>query len=229
MFNRRSGLAVGTFALLLCGWTACKAAQQTSATYRVVADVFCSASPALAVGADKSQASISGGQFAIVGQQASLSYGVEEGYQATTEGFDTDRDGIPDHADTDDDQDGIPDGLDDRAYDTDNDGLNNVAMDADDDNDTFSDSIEDEITGTDPINRTDYLQLLDVKHSWTNTVVSWKSVTGKTNYWVARSVDLGNPTNWSVVAGPVAATGSVTSVSDTNGVPRGFYRVVIPR
>lgn len=63
------------------------AAGQTSATYRVVADVFCSAVPRLAVGSAGYQVSLSVGQFSVAGEQAGSSYSAADGYQATTEAW----------------------------------------------------------------------------------------------------------------------------------------------
>jgi hypothetical protein len=212
------GLVVGTV----------DAANQTSTTYRVVADVFSHAAPGLANGAGQLQMSISLAQRAIAGSHGSPTYGLDAGYQATSDGFDSDRDGTPDNEDPDDDNDGVPDGADVRPYDTDNDGQNNVAMDTDDDNDTFSDWTEDVVTGTDPVDPDDCLKMLDVRRTGMNAVVSWKSVAGRNGYGLQRSATLYNPGDWQAVSGPVSATGGVTSITDTNAPPHGYYRVVLP-
>lgn len=205
-----------------------EAANQSSATYHVTADVFCRDMPALAVGSARFQQSLSVGQRAPVGKQSGASFQVEAGYQATTEGFDTDADRIPDNADQDDDRDGLADAADGRPYDTDNDGLNNLGQDADDDNDSFADWVERLVTATDPLDPADFLALLNASRTGSQIVASWRSVAGNNRYWLHRSVSVTNPV-WQPVAGPVTATGRVATATDTNPpVGRAFYRIAIP-
>lgn len=219
-------------AVLAVAWLwarpAAEAVNQTSATYRVAADVFCRDVPALAVGSARFQQSVSIGQRALVGKQSGSSFQMEAGYQATTEGFDSDADGVPDKRDADDDRDGLADAADPRPYDTDNDGLNNLGQDVDDDNDSFADWVERLVTATDPLDPADFLALLNASRSGGQVVASWRSVAGNNRYWLYRSASPTNPA-WQYVAGPVAATGSVTTATDTNPpAGHGFYRVSIP-
>lgn len=203
-------------------------ATQTSTTYCVVARVFCTAAAGLVAGGPSAQASRSVGQQGLAGRQTSARFVALLGYQATTEGFDTDRDGVPDNRDPDDDGDGLTDSTDARPYDTDNDGLNNLGQDDDDDHDGLSDFEEDVITGTDPLDAASCLRLLGIRRAGPQVTAWWQSVAGRTNYWLQRAADLRNSTNWQTIGGPFAATGTVTVATDTNLPVRGFYRITIP-
>lgn len=227
------------------------AANQTSATYRVAADVFCSASPPLAAGSAIHQVSLSVWQYSVVNTQAGPSFLIQEGFQAGAEGFDTDCDGIPDNVSADADGDGIPNALDPRPYDTDNDGLNNISADDDDDADGLDDIIESTIgtsraradtdgdthndyaeyivTGTSPTDKNDHLRFLQVNRDGTNAALTWASVPGKTNYWVQRSLSLTNLSGWTTILGPVTAGGYSTSITDSNSPQtNSCYRIRIP-
>jgi hypothetical protein len=205
-----------------------QAANQTSQSFRVVADVFCFGSAPIAVGSARYQSALSAGQFALSGEQFHSNVLAEIGFQASGDGPNTDDDGVPDGLDGDDDGDGLPDASDPNPYDTDNDGRNNLVQDDDDDNDGFSDAVETGKTGTDPLNASSYLGMLAVRPFGVAATASWMSVAGRTNYWLQRTRDLKDPEAWVTIAGPLAATGSVSSFVDPAATNRTLYRVIIP-
>ncbi|MBN1675807.1 MAG: hypothetical protein JXR37_32485 [Kiritimatiellae bacterium] len=117
-------------------------AGQSSADFTVAADVFTAANTGSGVGSAAFQMSVSVGQRAVAAEQtAGGDFALEAGFQAASEGFDSDCDGIADADDPDADGDGIADAVDPRPYDTDEDGENNVT-DADDDGDGLTDEQE---------------------------------------------------------------------------------------
>ncbi len=204
------------------------AAEQASESYRIVADVFCDAQPALAIGSARAQTSLSVSQRALAGEQSAGQWLVEVGYQATTEGFDTDRDGIPDWMDEDTDGDGVPDTLDALVYDTDNDGLNNMAMDDDDDGDRLTDWEEDVVTLTDPLDPNDCLKVLGLRRTGSHTILRWAAKPGKEGYRLQRAMLLDHRTNWQDIL-TMASTGMVVEATDSNAPPRAFYRITLPK
>ncbi|HNR94206.1 MAG TPA: hypothetical protein PKK36_06300 [Kiritimatiellia bacterium] len=226
------------------------AAGQTSETFGVKADVLNTADPSLSAGSASLQGSVSVSQHSLVEVQTSASFTVHSGYQASTVGFDSDYDGIPDSLDADDDGDGVPDSSDGFVYDTDNDGERNLADDDDDndlladteeysagtslilvdtDGDTHTDYEEVVVTGTDAVNSGDYLQVGGIVRPGANgTVISWNAVTGKIYHISGRS-SLAGEGIWNDLSG--AVTASVESMSWTNTGPVATqlnYRISVP-
>ena len=194
------------------------AAGQTSETFRVAADVFAQSAPALALGSAKYQASVSIGQWSLgAGPSAGPDIELAPGYQASTEGFDSDYDGVPDSADADSDGDGLGDAIDSRPYDTDNDGLNNVWADTDDDNEGLADTdewsfgtswiepdsdddtqndYEEWIAGTLGNDPNDYFHISSITCSDTGSVsILWAGVAGR-QYSVACTNSLQGAEEW---------------------------------
>jgi hypothetical protein len=222
--RRAKGLGLAAALLPCVVW----AAGQGSASYRIEADVFEEASPAMAACAAHAQGSLSVEQAGVVGPIGSASYRIELGFQAATLGLDTDGDGLEDGSDPDADGDGVEDALDGLPYDTDNDGLGNF-LDPDDDNDGHSDVVEALRTHTDPLNAADVLHLVRVVRAAPNSVVWWASEPG-VEYWVDRAAVLTNEAAWVEIGGPVtgAGAGDETSLTHSNAPPTGFYRVRLP-
>lgn len=226
------------------------AAGQTSESFGVIADVFNAADASLSSGSASMQGSVSVSQHSLVEVQTSASFTVFSGYQASTEGFDSDYDGIPDAADLDDDGDGIPDISDLLVYDSDNDGERNLADDDDDndllsdtqeffagtsliladtDGDTYTDYEEVVVAGTGAIDSNDYLQVRGiVRPGADGAVISWNAVTGKV-YHISGRGALAGAGSWSDLSGPVTA--SAVSMSWTNSGPVATqlnYRISVP-
>ena len=189
-------------------------------------------------------------QFSLVEVQTSTSFTVFSGYQASTAGFDSDYDGIPDAADLDDDGDGIPDTSDPLMYDSDNDGERNLADDDDDndllpdtqeffagtsliladtDGDTYTDYEEVVVAGTDANESSDYLQVRGIVGPGADgAVIFCHAVTGKVYHISGRSA-LAGAGSWSDLSG--AVTASVVSMSWTNSGPVSTqlnYRISVP-
>ncbi|RKX33363.1 MAG: hypothetical protein DRP22_00360 [Verrucomicrobia bacterium] len=227
------------------------AAGQTSTSFRVVADVFCAADAGIAVGGASNQSSLSVAQWSVVGVQTSASFGCEEGFQAATDGLDSDHDGIPDGEDPDSDGDGVPDAADLRIYDTDNDGENNLADNDDDadgltdmqesqygtswvrtdsDDDSQSDYEEAVVLLTDPTDGSDFLRCSSVELQNGQVVVSWASEPGVTNYWVQRTTNIAAAASWTTLAGPISAAVGTnrTSWTDVSPPEGSHYRIRVP-
>jgi hypothetical protein len=140
--NRRPILYL-TMAALALGWCALHAAASgVDPDVSIVAHVFPFGAAPLAAGSPSFQMTLTVGEEGPIHTLQGGDTVLEAGFQATHDGLDTDGDGIPDSVDTDDDGDGVPDNLDARPYDTDGDGLNNIAADDDDDNDGLDDVAE---------------------------------------------------------------------------------------
>ena len=238
--------------LVVIGLTAAWGAGQSSATYSVVADVTADGAPSVAHGSASAQLAVAVGQHSAPGEATGATRRIAAGYVATTEGFDSDYDGIPDNEDPDSDGDGVPDVSDGRPYDTDQDGLNNLVQDDDDDGDGLSDSEEaawgsswvsadtdgDRLTDfeearvalTDPVDPQDVFKWAAVRRAGTNDIILWHAEMGVTNYFVRSNTQVTNPAvGWVVEAGPLAATGSLMEawIANTSSTFRA-YSVYIP-
>ena len=247
----RGPLVIALTVVMLCSILAGRsvAAGQTSRTYRVVADVFTGANAGLAVGASRCQASLSVGQSAIAGRQASATFSVPEGYQATTEGFDTDYDGVPDSVDADDDGDGVPDVVDGRPYDTDGDGMNNIG-DPDDDNeglpdeeehrfgtswidpntdDDAHDDYEEWIAGTDDTDSNSFFRIVDViSRADGMTRIEWAGVQGRT-YTLLATNELTGAASWETLWSTNVAVSGATAYEHLSSLLRRYYSVIVRR
>lgn len=251
---KRNILAWTSVVLALLGWvtgpSAILAAGQQSASYAVVADVFTRGDSALAGGSARYQATVSVGAMTVCG---SSTFGptiqLTPGYQATTEGLDSDGDGISDHLDLDSDGDGQLDVEDSRPYDTDNDGLNNVAMDLDDDNDGLAD-FEEWGFGTSPVNpntdadphndyeewvagtrgddSNDFFRIKSVDLQEGGMAITWAGVAGR-RYEVKAVTNLSAGREWATVwATNLEVSSDVTYVPD-DSVRRAFFRLHVSR
>lgn len=228
------------------------AAGQTSQTFRVAADVFAQAAPALAVGSASYQASVSVWQHSVSALAASAGdTEIACGYQATTEGFDSDYDGTPDSSDTDSDGDGLDDEVDPRPYDTDNDGLNNVGVDLDDDNDGLPDAeewpfgtscidpdtdhdsqndYEEWVAGTDGNDPTDYFHISSIIRADDNYItISWAGVEAR-QYSVVSTNALEATGEWKHLwSTNVVESGNVTYERKSNDWRQPFFRVKVSK
>jgi len=224
------------------------AAGQTSRTFRVVADVFTHSDAGLAVGASRCQASVSVGQRSVVGRQGSATFSIPEGYQATVEGFDTDYDGVPDSADTDDDEDGVPDAADGRPYDTDGDGMNNLA-DSDDDNeglpdeeeqrfgtsrvdpntdDDAHDDYQEWIAGTDGTDKDDFFHIADIVPGADVVKIEWVGAENRT-YTVLVTNGLAAQSGWQVLVSTNASAAGRMAYDAPSPIGRGYYKITVTR
>ncbi len=216
---------------LLCAavaWAASLSAYgagQSSDTFQIVADVRAQHRPGIAVGSTRALASVSVGQRSVVGRHASATFDIPHGYQATTEGFDSDGDGVPDHLDPDTNGNGIPDHLDPNPYDFSGNGIPNV-LDPDTDGDGYTDWQE-WLSGTDPFDPSDYLRWLEIDKTGDVVHVKWRSKENQT-YIIERTPMLAPTPAWTNAVSPVVATGTVMSVTDTNVTEQFIYRVWIP-
>jgi len=210
---------------MLAGTEICHAAGQSSPSYRIEADVQAIHRPGLAVGTPRTLASISAGQRSLAGVHSSTSFHIAHGYQATTEGFDSDGDGIPDHQDPDSDGDGVPDHADDSPYDFNGNGIPNV-LDPDIDGDHYS-NWKEWLAGTNPYDPGDFLQWLSVERHGGQVRIVWRAKPDQF-YIIERSTNLTVGSNWTAMPGPIQATGTVMSITDTNTTPFIHYRVSIP-
>jgi hypothetical protein len=251
---KRNILALASVVLTLWGWatgpSVILAAGQHSASYAVAADVFTRGDSALAVGSARYQASVSVGALTVCGSSAfGATIQLAPGYQATTEGLDSDGDGLPDFLDPDSDGDGLVDAEDSRPYDTDNDGLNNVAMDLDDDYDDLAD-FEEWGFGTSPVNPNtdgdphndyeewvagtrgddpkDFFRIKSVDLQEGGVAITWAGVSGR-RYEVKAGTNLSAGGEWATVwATNLAASSDVTYVPG-DSVRRAFFRLHVSR
>lgn len=229
-----------------------EAAGQTSQTFRVAADVFAQSTPVLAVGSQTYQMSASVGQYSA-GAAPSMGENIELvcGYQATTEGFDTDYDGNPDSSDADSDGDGMSDAIDPRPYDTDNDGLNNIWADADDDDDGLADTnewsfgtcwtdrdtdddsqndYEEWVAGTAGNDPTDYFHISSVARNEEGYVtITWAGVAAR-QYSVVSTNALATTGEWKHLwSTNVVDSGNVSYKRKTNDHPQSFFRITVSK
>lgn len=239
-----SGWVLALFLSASAAW----AAGQTSASYRVVADVHALANPDLAGGSSHYQASRTVCQASIAGLQGSPSYYAEEGFQAAAESFDSDYDGIPDDLDPDLDGDGVLNGSDIRPYDTDNDGANNLA-DPDDDGegladeeewqfgtslvrrDTDEDSANDYeewVAGTDGTDSNDYFSIETVSNSVSGFIIQWYGEAGR-QYDVQSVTNVFPAQNWQPIYVTNALAPGWMQYRDSSKPPRRFYRLRVQR
>ncbi len=223
---------------------------QTSETFRVVADVFAQSPSVLAVGSATFQASLSIGQRSLSSPPSSgPGIVLASGYQATTEGFDTDYDGIPDSLSPDADGDGIPDESDPMPYDTDNDGLNNLTFDSDDDNDGLADAEEwlfgtalarrdtdtdgqddyqEWIAGTRGNDAADFFHIASLSRDGTRVLITWNGVAGR-RYLVLSTNDLRSSADWAQLwSTNVNTSGEVTYPYDAVPTPT-FFKLRVSR
>lgn len=242
-------IAVGAVTLTACAANL-YAAGQGSASFQVVADVFLNADAEPAAWSANYQASASVAQRSAAGDSMTGgSITLAPGYQATTEGFDTDGDGTPDASDTDSDADGIADASDASPYDTDSDGTSNLA-DADDDNDGLSD--EDEsgfgtswvktdtdadtqsdyhewIAGTDGNNSGNLFGIANFARSGTGIVsVTWAGVAGR-SYVVVATNTLTGSADWPILFSTNATGSSNITYSGSSAFTQDFYRLKVSR
>ena len=225
------------------------AAGQSGGPYAVAADAVTFSQSPGAVGSASYQMVPVVGQLGAVGEQGGGGYGISTGLLASRPMLDTDGDGIPDESDTDADNDGIANVVDARPYDTDNDGLNNFedpdddndgltdaeeadlgtnSLAADTDGDSFDDRIEVRVLHTDPCSSGSGLRCARVRTSAGAILLTWDASTSVSNYFVERRSSLAGTSTWATVAGPLAATGTPMSVTDTAPAGAAFYRVVVP-
>ena len=226
------------------------AAGHQSASYKVVADVFCISRSELMVGSGKYQLSVSLGQGSACGcaaKDGSSVHQLESGYQATSEGFDTDGDSTPDSFDGDSDGDGTADAEDPRPYDTDDDSVNNLA-DPDDDNDGLSDLVEWEfgtswvkgdsdqdgqndytewVAGTDGNNASNLFEVSGVSVDETSRVrVEWWGVAGRT-YKVLGAQELNAAEPWQDLFSTNMVLSTNVTYEDPSPPDCRFYRLIV--
>lgn len=225
------------------------AAGQSGGPYSIGRDVVVFSSSTLAIGSASYQLVPSVAQHGAVGAQAGGGYGMVVGFLSSPPPIDTDGDGVPDESDPDIDGDGVPNELDARPYDTDNDGLNNFEDDDDDndgledaeeiqletnpvrrdtDGDGFDDGVEVRRLGTDPLNREDCLRCTQATTAAGTMILTWASSTQVTAYLVQRASTLTGGGNWTNIAGPIAPTGAVMSVTDPSPSSPALYRIAVP-
>lgn len=237
------------FAALLLLPLSSLAAGQSSASYEIVADVYCGANANVGAGSASYQMSRSVAQFSVVNQEsAGGTFALQPGYQATTEGFDSDGDGTVDETDPDTDGDGIPDTTDGTPYDFDADGDNNVT-DPDDDDDGLSDADEagfgtshlnpntdgdphndneEWIAGTSGTDSNSYFQVDLIDRANFDTVtVECQGVAGRTYTLGAATNLLGTSVTWAAQgATNVTAPGTVTFTSPADAALR-YYQLTV--
>jgi hypothetical protein len=195
------------------------ATDQTSATYRVVADVFTGANPALACQSYDAKAGLSVAQVGVVGYQASPSYRLELGYQAASEGFDTDADGIPDADDPDTDGDGLANALDTPG------AFGTSAYLTDSDNDG-QDDYQEWIAGTAGNDPNDRFRVQAIERSTgASAALRWRGVAGR-RYAIEGATNLLSAAAWKARGATNLTVSGDTTFADTNAAPsRLHYRV----
>ena len=101
---------------------------------------------------------------------------------------------------------------------------------ADTDGDTFTDYQEVYITRTDPTatasGSNSYLRCAQTVRSGADMIIIWDSVPSNSNYNIERATNLLGA--WTRIAGPLMATGTVTSVTDSGAPAGAAYRVRMP-
>jgi len=236
------GLEAGPSALLAAG--------QRSASYGVAADVFTQGDSALAVGSATYQISVSVGALTVSGAPATGgTVRLIPGYQATTEGYDTDGDGFPDDRDPDSDGDGLADADDSLPYDTDNDGLNNLVMDEDDDGDGLADC-EEWAFGTSPVNANtdgdphndyeewvadtrgndpnDFFRIKAVALQKDGIAIAWSGISGR-RYDVKAVPDLSATGEWATIWTTNPAVSADITYAPSGSLARAFFRLRVSR
>jgi len=229
-----------------------RSAGQASASYQIVADVFAPAGGGGGAGSAKYQAGLSVSQNSAAGPSLqSVSVNMEIGFQAASEGWDTDGDGIPDSQDDDADGDGQPNASDPRVYDTDDDGDNNL-QEQDDDNDGLDDDEErvfgsslvladtdddgsgdyqEWVAGTDPRDPFNRFAVVSLSPGGSARIeLAWEGVAGREYEVVATNSLLPPEGPWLSLGTTSVWVNTFIRFVDTNAVPQQrFYRLYVRR
>ncbi len=196
-------------AMTLAAWAAL-AAGQSSATYRITADVLALGSGSAHVSNTAYRASVTIGQHSIVGGPASsTTYRVESGFQATLLVTDSGSGG--------DSYDAWAAGIDWNGMDS--------SPGADPDDDGFTNEQE-HIADTDPTQSDSYFHLATVAREGATATIAFHSSAGRV-YELWFTADLTDPDGWIKLLGPRAGIGGTDSMihEQQNPEPSGFYRV----
>ena len=218
---------------------------RSSANYRIAADSFEGAGNSFASPIASSQnyaQSFSLSQWSNVGDATSTDYRARAGYQAGTDGLDSDFDGIADALTGDADGDGILNALDARPFDRDNDDLTGFAelygvfgfftnlQIADTDADGALDGAE-ILAGTNPLDLRSTFKVIAVDRIGSSMQIRWTSMAGKSYVVQAQTTGSFLPSGFADISSLITVTGfgeMTNTFTDATGAmnePARFYRV----